>query len=175
MFKGGEPLWQHISRRSMEKERKQSVHSVTSRHSGKGTWKSTLTRCMRTSFLISVINVILKQFTPATLQGIWQNIQKKKIFRPANEISIAKVDMPSSKNRTVRSAWISIAVLWKKWILTIIVSISPITGVNTLNLVNKHWPHQGSQMIAMTWLIDHAANNILGLFIFLYIYNSTEY
>ena len=88
----------------MEKEKEQSVHSVTSRRSGKGTWKSTLTRCMRTSFLISVINVILKQFTPATLQGIWQNIQKKKIFRPANEISIAKVDMPSSKNRTVRSA-----------------------------------------------------------------------
>ena len=88
----------------MEKEKEQSAHSVTSRHSGKGTWKSTLTRCMRTSFLISVINVILKQFTPATLQGIWQNIQKKKIFRPANEISIAKVDMPSSKNRTVRSA-----------------------------------------------------------------------
>ena len=88
----------------MEKEKEQSVHSVTSRRSGKGTWKSTLTRCMRTSFLISVINVILKQFTPATLQGIWQNIQKKKIFRPANEISIAKVDMPSSKSRTLRSA-----------------------------------------------------------------------
>ena len=82
----------------MEKEKERSAHSVTSRHSGKGTWKSTLTRCTRTSFLIFVINVILKQLTPATLQGIWQNIQKKTIFPPANEISIAKVDMPSSKN-----------------------------------------------------------------------------